>query len=58
LGATYNGSGTNFSLFSEVATRVELCWFDESGNETRFDLNERDALVWHGYLPHVSPGQR
>ena len=45
LGATYNGTGTNFSLFSEVATRVELCLFDESGSETRFDLNERDAFV-------------
>ncbi len=58
LGATYNGTGTNFSLFSEVANRVELCLFDESGEETRYDLTERDAFVWHGYLPHVGPGQR
>jgi isoamylase len=58
LGATYNGTGTNFSLFSEVANRVELCLFDDSGEETKYDLTERDAFVWHGYLPHVGPGQR
>jgi isoamylase len=58
LGATYDGGGTNFALFSEVAERVELCLFDEDGNETRVDLPEREALVWHGYLPRVVPGQR
>ena len=58
LGATYDGSGTNFALFSEVAERVELCLFDDEGNETRVDLPERDAFVWHGYLPGVGPGQR
>jgi isoamylase len=58
LGATYDGTGTNFALFSEVATRVELSLFDESGTETRIDLPERDAFVWHGYLPNVGPGQR
>ncbi len=58
LGATYDGSGTNFALFSEVADRVELCLFDETGVETRVDLPERDAFVWHGYLPNVGPGQR
>ncbi|MDX6197717.1 MAG: isoamylase [Actinomycetota bacterium] len=58
LGATYDGSGTNFGLFSEVAERVELCLFDEAGNETRVDLTERDAFVWHGYLPNIGPGQR
>jgi isoamylase len=58
LGATYDGTGTNFALFSEVATRVELCLFDEAGNETRVDLPERDAFVWHGYLPNIAPGQR
>jgi isoamylase len=58
LGATYDGSGTNFALFSEVAERVELCLFDDEGVETRFRLPERDAFVWHGYLPNVGPGQR
>ncbi|MCW2667307.1 MAG: glgX [Frankiales bacterium] len=58
LGATYDGSGTNFALFSEAATKVELCLFDESGQETAVELRERDAFVWHGYLPNVGPGQR
>src|SRR5918911_669300 len=59
LGATYDGAGTNFSLFSEVAERVELCLFDEdAGAETRFNLSEVDAFCWHGYLPNVGPGQR
>ncbi|MEU4162035.1 glycogen debranching protein GlgX [Actinoplanes sp. NPDC026670] len=58
LGATYDGGGTNFALFSEAATRVELCLFDDDGKETRIDLPEREALVWHGYLPRVVPGQR
>jgi isoamylase len=57
LGATYDGAGTNFSVFSDVAERVELCLFDEQG-ETRFDLPEMDVLCWHGYLPNVGPGQR
>ena len=58
LGATYDGGGTNFALFSEVAERVELCLFGADGRETRIDLPEREALVWHGYLPRVLPGQR
>ena len=58
LGATYDGAGTNFALFSEVADRVELCLFDEDGKEARFDLHEVDGFVWHGYLPGVSSGQR
>ncbi|WP_433359523.1 glycogen debranching protein GlgX [Actinoplanes sp. CA-142083] len=58
LGATYDGGGTNFAVFSEVAERVELCLFDDDGNETRVDLPEREALVWHGYLPRIVPGQR
>jgi isoamylase len=58
LGATWDGSGTNFALFSEVAERVELCLFDESGTETRVPLTEVDGFVWHGYLPSVGPGQR
>jgi isoamylase len=58
LGATYDGAGTNFSLFSEAAERVELCLFDESDHETRLTLPEMTQLCWHGYLPGVGPGQR
>ncbi|WP_328476179.1 glycogen debranching protein GlgX [Actinoplanes sp. NBC_00393] len=58
LGATYDGGGTNFALFSEVAERVELCLFGDDGTETCIDLPEREAFVWHGYLPRVVPGQR
>jgi isoamylase len=58
LGATWDGSGTNFALFSEVAQRVELCLFDDQGVETRVDLPETDGFVWHGFLPGVGPGQR
>ncbi|WP_239166178.1 alpha-amylase family glycosyl hydrolase, partial [Actinoplanes italicus] len=58
LGATFDGGGTNFAVFSEIAERVELCLFDDDGRETRVDLPEREALVWHGYLPRVVPGQR
>ncbi|MFO7812761.1 MAG: glycogen debranching protein GlgX [Pelovirga sp.] len=58
LGATYDGSGTNFSLFSEIAERVELCLFDHKGNETRIELPEVTGYCWHGYIPEVQPGQR
>ncbi|WP_344042025.1 glycogen debranching protein GlgX [Nocardioides panacihumi] len=58
LGATFDGSGTNFALFSEAAERVELCLFDDEGQESRVELTEVDAFVWHGYLPQVQPGQR
>ena len=65
LGATFDGSGTNIALFSEVADRVELCLFDDDPAhpdgplvETRIELTEVDAYVWHCYLPHVQPGQR
>ena len=58
LGAFFDGVGTNFSLFSEVAERVELCLFDEDGHQTHVDLPESTALCWHGYLPGVRPGQR
>ncbi|MCK9275759.1 MAG: glycogen debranching protein GlgX [Syntrophales bacterium] len=58
LGATYDGFGTNFSIFSSVAQRVELCLFNEAGKEFRIDLPEVTAYCWHGYLPHVQPGQR
>jgi isoamylase len=58
LGATYDGSGTNFAVFSEVAERVELCLFDADGAETRVTLPEVDGFVWHGFLPNVESGQR
>jgi isoamylase len=58
LGATYDGTGTNFAVFSEVADAVELCLFDADGAETRVALPERTAQVWHGYAPTVGPGQR
>jgi isoamylase len=48
----------NFSLFSSVAERVELCLFDDSGRETRYDLPEMTALCWHGYFPGLRPGQK
>ncbi|SEG90804.1 glycogen operon protein [Thermomonospora echinospora] len=61
LGAHFDGAGTNFAVFSEAATQVELCLFDEAGpdgRETRLPLPEVDGFVWHGYLPGVMPGQR
>jgi isoamylase len=58
LGATWDGHGTNFSLFSENAEGAELCLFDDEGNETRIDMDARRALNWHCYLPGVGPGQR
>jgi glycogen operon protein len=58
LGAVFDGGGTNFSIFSEVADRVELCLFDDQDAETRIELPERNGLIWHGYLPRVGPGQR
>jgi isoamylase len=58
LGATYDGAGVNFALFSEVAERVELCLVDDAGKETRVELQEDDAFVHHAYLPSVQPGQR
>ncbi|HYI09939.1 MAG TPA: glycogen debranching protein GlgX [Thermoanaerobaculia bacterium] len=58
LGATWDGVGTNFSLFSEVASRIELCLFDANGRESRVFLPETSAFIFHGYLPNVGPGQR
>ncbi|MEV7006293.1 glycogen debranching protein GlgX [Streptosporangium sp. NPDC051022] len=58
LGGTWDGAGTGFSVFSEVAERVELCLFDDDGREERVDLPEVDGFVWHGYFPGVTPGQR
>ncbi|MGZ4598903.1 MAG: glycogen debranching protein GlgX [Oryzihumus sp.] len=58
LGATFDGSGVNFAVFSEVADRVELCLVDDDDTETRIDLREVDGYVWHAYVPTVQPGQR
>ena len=58
LGATYDGTGVNFALFSEVAELVELCLIDDAGEESRVELPEVDGFVWHAYLPGVQPGQR
>jgi len=58
LGAVFDGAGTNFSLFSEVAERVDLCFFDDSDAETRVNLSEVTGYCWHAYLPFVEPGQR
>jgi isoamylase len=58
LGASYDGAGTNFALFSEVAQQVELCLFADDGEQTRVALGEVDGFIWHGYLPGVGPGQR
>uniref|UniRef100_UPI003F95CDF0 glycogen debranching protein GlgX n=1 Tax=Mycobacterium sp. TaxID=1785 RepID=UPI003F95CDF0 len=58
LGATFDGGGTNFSLFSEIAEEVELCLIGDDGQEARIGLDEVDGYVWHAYLPNVGPGQR
>ncbi|GLZ36399.1 glycogen debranching protein GlgX [Actinokineospora sp. NBRC 105648] len=57
LGATYDGAGTNFAVFSEAASRVDLCLFDPDGTEHRVRMPEVDGFVWHCYLPGVLPGQ-
>ncbi|MFN4057236.1 MAG: glycogen debranching protein GlgX [Roseinatronobacter sp.] len=59
LGATFDGEGVNFAVFSENATRVTLCLFDGAGNEALLiDLAERDGHVWHGYISGMRPGQQ
>ncbi len=58
LGATWDGEGTNFALFSENAQRVELCLFDDADRETRIELHDQAAHVWHCYVPGLGPGQR
>ena len=58
LGATFNGSGVNFALFSEVAEKVELCLIADDGAETRVGLTEVDGHVWHAFIPTIQPGQR
>ncbi|WP_369373710.1 glycogen debranching protein GlgX [Promicromonospora sp. Populi] len=58
LGATFDGTGTNFALYSSVAQRVELCLLADDDAETRIEVTETDAHVWHVYLPGVGPGTR
>ncbi|RSS84382.1 glycogen debranching protein GlgX [Streptomyces sp. WAC06614] len=58
LGATYDGAGTNFAVYSEAARRIELCLLHDDGSETAVELRETDAFVRHAYLPGVMPGQR
>jgi isoamylase len=58
LGASLDGSGVNFAVYSEHADRIELCLFDESGVETRIPLTERTGFVWHGYVSGLGAGQR
>ncbi|MDQ6803432.1 MAG: glycogen debranching enzyme, partial [Actinomycetota bacterium] len=58
LGATWDGEGTNFSIFTENGEGAELCLFDGEGQETRIEMTERTALNYHCYLPEVGPGQR
>jgi isoamylase len=58
LGATFDGDGVNFAVFSENATGMDVCLFDERGAETRVPLRERSAHVWHGYVSGLRPGQR
>ncbi|WP_445062749.1 glycogen debranching protein GlgX [Streptomyces sp. SAS_260] len=58
LGASYDGAGTNFALFSEVAERVDLVLVGDDGSHRSVRLTEADGFVWHGYLPDIGPGQR
>ncbi|MEL7115722.1 MAG: glycogen debranching protein GlgX [Pseudomonadota bacterium] len=59
LGATYEGDGVNFAVFSQHATKVTLCLCDDKGNETfLIDLLERNGHVWHGFVPGLRPGQQ
>jgi isoamylase len=58
MGATYDGLGTNFSVFSQAAEAIELCLFDDDGVETRYELPEADGYNWHGYVEEIEPGQR
>jgi glycogen operon protein len=58
LGATWDGAGVNFAIFSENAEAVDLCLFDADGGEQRVRVHEQTDLVWHCYLPDIRPGQR
>jgi isoamylase len=58
LGASWDGEGANFALWSTTATGVSVCLFDDKGGETRIPLADTTYKVWHGYLPGIGPGQR
>jgi isoamylase len=59
LGATLTAQGTNFALYSEQATGVKVCFFDDTGKQVDcVSLKERTAFVWHGMVRHIKPGQR
>ena len=58
LGATFDGTGVNFAVFSEVASKVELCLIADDGQETCVELIEVDGNVWHAFIPRIQPGQR
>lgn len=58
LGATWDGEGVNFAIFSENATEIELCLFTQQDHEIRLSLKEVHNYVWHGYIPGLQPGQR
>ena len=58
LGASFDGGGVNFALFSQHAERVVLCLFDDQDRETRIPLPEREGHIWHGYIAGLLPGQR
>ena len=58
LGAHYDGAGVNFSIYSQVDDKVELCLFDDQDHETRIEMTEQNSYVWHNYLPGIQPGQR
>ncbi len=58
LGATTDGEGVNFSVYSEVAERIDVCLIDDDGGETAYELLEVTSFVHHGYLPGIAPGQR
>jgi isoamylase len=60
LGATWDGTGVNFAIFSDNASQVELCLFDESGSQetARIPFQEYHNQIWHAYLPGIGPGQQ
>jgi isoamylase len=58
LGASWDGEGTNFAVYSPTATRAEVCLFDAAGAEHAVELAEHHFHIWHGYIPGVNPGQR
>ena len=58
LGASYDGAGVNFALYSQVAQKVELCLFDEHDAETRIEMTEQNSYVWHNFITGLQHGQR